>query len=111
VFEMVATPLNAPFALAEHLPPNLMTLKLQYLPDTMPPDKVPPDEWQVCQPAHLAPSHPATHQPSHRHTCTLSYMLGLIAQYVTCMPRSTRRLKCAHAACACNTLITSIACL
>ena len=46
-FEMVATPLNAPFALAAHLPPNLTTLKLQYLPDTWPPDDIPPDEWQV----------------------------------------------------------------
>ena len=53
-FEMVATPLNAPFALAAHLPPNLTTLKLQYLPDTWPANKMIPDEWQVCRPAHLA---------------------------------------------------------
>ena len=50
---MVATPLNAPFALAAHLPPNLTTLRLQYLPDTLSPDKIPPDEWQVYQPATL----------------------------------------------------------
>ena len=52
-FEMVATPLNAPFALAAHLPPNLTTLKLQYLPAaTWPPDDIPPDGLQVCL-AHL----------------------------------------------------------
>lgn len=72
-FEIVATPLDAPDALAAHFPPNLTTLKLQYLPETWPSDKVLPDNWQVHQPAHLAYFLPACHQPGSMYP--LSHML------------------------------------
>ena len=83
MFEMVATPLNAPFALAAHLPPNLATLKLQYLPDTWPPDDVPPDDWQICQAAHFA-SFSTCHQSASM--SGLFLMLQHLAQYVNFMP-------------------------
>ena len=96
---MVVMPLNAPFALAAHLPPNLTTLKLQYLPAAWPSDTTPRDEYEVCQPAHPASCPPTTDLPPWGAPCHVCFD-SLHSEYVIRMPRSTRGIEYTHATCA-----------